>query len=47
LVLLRNKGVYVHPGHFYNFPAEGCLVVSLIANAAQFADGVHGLLWVF
>jgi alanine-synthesizing transaminase len=42
--LLREKDVYVHPGHFYDFPAEGYLVVSLICREAEFAEGVRRLL---
>ncbi len=28
--LVREKGVVVHPGHFYDFPSDGYLVLSLI-----------------
>jgi alanine-synthesizing transaminase len=42
--LLNAKGVYVHPGHFYDFPSEGCLVVSLIAPIPVFKEGVTHLL---
>lgn len=42
--LLEKQGIYVHPGHFYDFPGDGHLVVSLIADPAQFAAGVAGLL---
>jgi alanine-synthesizing transaminase len=42
--LLNAKGVYVHPGHFYDFPSEGCLVVSLIAPIQVFKEGVTHLL---
>lgn len=31
LRLLTEDGVYVHPGHFFDFPRDGYLVVSLIA----------------
>jgi alanine-synthesizing transaminase len=44
LELLATKSVYVHPGHFYDFPREGYLVVSLIAAATEFA---HGIKFVF
>src|SRR6266446_1762521 len=30
--LLATQGLYVHPGHFYDFPLEGYLVVSLITQ---------------
>jgi alanine-synthesizing transaminase len=45
--LLEKKGVYVHPGHFYDFHGEGHLVVSLIAAPQDFAEGVRRLLSVF
>ncbi|MHB8756161.1 MAG: pyridoxal phosphate-dependent aminotransferase, partial [Candidatus Acidiferrales bacterium] len=37
--LLEHRGVYVHPGHFYDFPGEGYLVVSLITPEKNFAQG--------
>jgi hypothetical protein len=36
--------VLVQPGHFYDFPADGHLVVSLIAPTAEFAEGMKRLL---
>jgi aspartate/methionine/tyrosine aminotransferase len=42
--LLEKHDVYVHPGHFFNFPGEGYLVVSLITPEAVFADGIRRLL---
>ena len=44
IALLTEKNVYVHPGHFYDFPADGYLVVSLIAPEAEFAEGIGRLL---
>jgi aspartate/methionine/tyrosine aminotransferase len=44
--LLRRKSVLVHPGHFYDFPSDGFLVLSLIATQADFAEGVKRLLEV-
>ncbi len=44
LELLAAKNVYVHPGHFYDFPCDGYLVVSLISPEPEFAQGVHHLL---
>ena len=38
LDLLDNTGVLLQPGWFYDFPGEGHLVVSLLAEPAQFAD---------
>jgi aspartate/methionine/tyrosine aminotransferase len=42
--LLENHGVYVHPGHFYGFPGEGFIVVSLITPAHDFREGLQKLL---
>jgi alanine-synthesizing transaminase len=42
--LLQQKSVLVHPGHFYDFPAEGYLVLSLIAREEEFREGVKRLL---
>lgn len=42
--LLREEGVYVHPGHFYDFSEPGRLVLSLITPEKDFADGVSLLL---
>jgi alanine-synthesizing transaminase len=44
IALLREKSVLVHPGHFYDFPSEGYLVLSLITPAAEFAEGMTRLL---
>ena len=45
--LLESKNVYVHPGHFYDFPSDGYLVVSLITPPPTFAQGIDGCLSVF
>ena len=42
--LLQTRGVYVHPGHLYEFPADGYLVVSLITADANFSQGIADLL---
>jgi aspartate/methionine/tyrosine aminotransferase len=42
--LLTKQGVYVHPGHFYNFSGDGHLVISLITPPGEFAEGVQRLL---
>jgi alanine-synthesizing transaminase len=44
--LLRETSVSVHPGHFYDFPTEGHLVLSLITEPAVFREGVTALLAV-
>lgn len=41
---LLEEGVYLHPGHFYDFPGEGYLVVSLITREREFAEGIEKLL---
>ena len=42
--LLEKHDVYVHPGHFYDFPGEGYLVVSLITPEQDFAEGIRRIL---
>ena len=42
--LLRRKSVLVHPGHFYDFPRDGFLVLSLITAEAEFQEGIMRLL---
>jgi aspartate/methionine/tyrosine aminotransferase len=42
--LMTRENVYVHPGHFYDFGAEGYLVVSLITPEVEFAEGMTRLL---
>jgi len=44
LTLLETRDVYVHPGHFFDFPSDGYLVLSLIAAEDQFAEGARRLL---
>jgi hypothetical protein len=45
--LLANDDVYVHPGHFFDFAAEGFLVISLIAGVEEFAEGIRRVLAAF
>jgi len=47
LELLEARGVYVHPGHFYDFPSEGYLVVSLISPQSNLSEGLRQLLALF
>jgi alanine-synthesizing transaminase len=42
--LLCRKSVLVHPGHFYDFPSDGYLVLSLITPTADFGEGVKRVL---
>ncbi len=44
IALLRNTGVLLHPGHFYDFPGEGYLVASLITPLHEFAEGISRVL---
>jgi alanine-synthesizing transaminase len=44
IALLRNTGAMVHPGHFYDFPRDGYLVVSLIPPEKEFREGMLRLL---
>lgn len=45
--LLSQKNVYVHPGHFYDFPSDGFLIVSLITREEEFTKGIKLLLSAF
>jgi alanine-synthesizing transaminase len=40
IALLEQRAVVVHPGHFYDFAADGYLVISLIASPRVFAEGL-------
>ena len=42
--LLNESGVLVQPGHFYDFPADGFLVLSLITDSQTFRTGISRLL---
>jgi aspartate/methionine/tyrosine aminotransferase len=44
IALLREKGVLVQPGHFYDFAAAGHLVVSLITPLEVFRAGITRIL---
>ena len=44
LDLLERDGVLVHPGYFFDFPHEAFVVVSLLPEPRQFADGIDRLL---
>ena len=38
--LLTQDGVSVHPGHFYDFPSEGFLILSLLPTREVFEDAL-------
>jgi aspartate/methionine/tyrosine aminotransferase len=42
--LLREKSVLVHPGHFYDFPSDGYLILSLITPGEEFSTGLNRVL---
>jgi aspartate/methionine/tyrosine aminotransferase len=44
IALLRETGVLVQPGHFYDFASDGHLVISLITPGDEFAEGIRRLL---
>jgi aspartate/methionine/tyrosine aminotransferase len=44
IAILHETGVLLQPGHFYNFPGDGYLVISLITPSEQFAVGVERVL---
>jgi alanine-synthesizing transaminase len=44
IAILRKASVLVHPGHFYDFPNDGYLVVSLITPPEDFRRGMEHVL---
>ena len=44
LRVLRQGGVLVHPGHFFDLPGDGHLVLSLLAEERVFREGVQRAL---
>ena len=44
LRLLETRGVLVHPGYFFDFPAEAYLVLSLLTPPDEFREGVARVL---
>jgi aspartate/methionine/tyrosine aminotransferase len=43
VALLERCSVLLHPGHFFNFPHEGFLVLSLITPEPTFLEGIQRL----
>lgn len=43
---LLEAGVLVHPGHFFDLPSEGFLVLSLLTPEAEFGKGLDTILAV-
>ena len=44
MALVIEQGVRVHPGHFYEFPSDGYLVVSLITGEEEFGEGISKVI---
>ena len=44
LEFLREDSVLVHPGHFYDFPSDGYIVVSLLPTPENFKLGIDRLI---
>jgi aspartate/methionine/tyrosine aminotransferase len=44
ITLLSKEGVFVHPGHFYDFAQPGHVIVSLIVPEDEFAEGIRRAL---
>jgi aspartate/methionine/tyrosine aminotransferase len=40
-LLIREDGVLVHPGYFFDFEGDGFLIVSLLPETAMFREGVR------
>ena len=45
--LISSRDVYVHPGHFFDFPSDGYLVVSLLAAQSEFAEAISRIISFF
>jgi len=45
--LLFERSVLIHPGHFYDFPNDGYLVLSLITPEVTFREGISRVLKAF
>jgi alanine-synthesizing transaminase len=44
LTLLRDDGVYVHPGHFFDFASEAYVVTSLLTPEPTFREGLGRII---
>lgn len=42
--LLEDYSVLAHPGHFYDFPDDGYLVVCLLTPGEEFAEGIRRMI---
>jgi alanine-synthesizing transaminase len=42
--ILQKASLLVHPGHFYDFPSDGYLIVSLLTPLAEFSEGIQRIL---
>jgi len=42
--LLEKQAVLVHPGHFYDFPTDGFLIISLLPAREEFRKGIRKVL---
>jgi aspartate/methionine/tyrosine aminotransferase len=42
--ILRKQSVLVHPGHFFDFPNDGYLILSLVTPPEQFKEGISRVL---
>ena len=42
--LLEDYSVLTHPGHFYDFPDDGYLVVSLLTPVEEFGEGIRAII---
>jgi len=44
LRLIEDRGVVVHPGYFFDFDADGYIVVSLLTEPEIFAEGIRRII---
>jgi alanine-synthesizing transaminase len=45
--LIASQDVYVQPGHFFDFPRDGYLVVSLLAPESVFSEAISRVISLF
>ncbi len=47
LIALERADTLIHPGYFYEFSKEGCVVISLLPETETFRSGIERLLGLF
>ncbi len=45
--LMRESGVYTHPGYFFGLPGDGWLIVSLLTQASDLQTGLRAIIHAY